>query len=182
MRWLLVAIALFAILVTVATSQLRIARQLRAEEVRIRYQCNYDNWDDLERYTLNAKAKPPMLVRFFGPDIGSTIVDISATACRNPARVAELSSQLSELRLLSIQECDLADSDLVPLLKLKKLRGLYLRDTKITDASIGVLKQMEQLKVLNLHNTELSSHAVANLQAALPNTKIHHGPGGRGFF
>lgn len=164
-----------------ATRQLRIAAELRAADARIYYRYQFENWDDPERYSRNSEAELRSFMRVAGPDIGSTIVDVSLSGPEDPARVAELCSKLPNLRRLAIQDCPLTDGDLHRLTGFKDLRGLYLRGTSITDASVASLKQLRRLRVLNVTETALSDEAVAELKMSLPNTRIHSGEhiGGR---
>ncbi|TWU59510.1 Leucine Rich repeats (2 copies) [Crateriforma conspicua] len=174
-RALVVAIGFIAICLHFATRQQRIAAELRNADARIYYRYQYENWDDPERYSRNNRLELPSLIRFAGPDMVSTIVDVSLSGPEDPSRAAELCSKLPNLRLLAIQDCPLADSDLNQLAGLNDLRGLYLRGTSITDASVATLKELRHLRVLNVTETSLSEEALAELRQSLPNTKIHSG-------
>jgi hypothetical protein len=180
-RALVIAIAVIAICFHFATRQRRIAAELRAADAWIYYRYQYENWDDPERYTRNNEAELHGIIRFAGPDFGSTIVDVSLSGPDDPTRAAELCSRLPNLRLLAIQDCPLTDGDLKRLTGLNNLRGLYLRGTAITDASVTALKQLRHLRVLNVTETSLSEDALSELRQSLPNTRIHTGAhsGGR---
>ena len=167
--------AFIAICLHFATKQWRIAAELRAADAVIYYRYQYDNWDDPERYSRNSDAVLHSLLRFAGPDFGSTIVDVSLVGPKDPSRAAELCSKLPNLRLLGIRDCPLSDDDLERFTNLNDLRGLYLRGTSITNESVATLRKFKHLRVLNVTETSLSAVAIDELKSALPNTKIHSG-------
>jgi hypothetical protein len=183
LRFTLVAVAVLAAVFAYASKQRRIASLLRASDanVKLHYRFQYENYDDVKRYSLDHDAELAPALRFFGPDVASTIVSVSSTGSNDPFEIARLSSQLPHIRQLAIQDTPLKDRDLSPLVSLTKLRGLYLRGTAITDDSVAILLQIRSLRVLNVTNTSLSDSAINQLRQALPGARIHAGThfGGR---
>ena len=169
------AVAVVAIAAAYITRQRRVANLLRAEGAVIDYRYQYDNWDT-ERYSRNSDAELHSMLRFVGPDIGSTIVRVSSRGSRDPSRVANLCSKLPKLRLLAIQDCPLSDGDIECFTGLRELRGLYLRGTSITDDAVPTLRTLKHLNVLNVTETSLSDVAIEELRKSLPNTRVRSGP------
>lgn len=182
MRLVLIAVGVLGVTFAIVTKQQRIASQLRKLNVRIEYRYQYDNWEDLNHYSLNGDAELSRVGNLLGPDLASTIVNISSTDSQNPSEIAKLASQLPHLRLLAIQDTALNDEALEYLVDLSELQGLYLRGTAITDASVETLSQMSHLEVLNIQNTNLSDWAIQSLRDALPETRIHTGYSSGGGF
>jgi len=183
-RFLLVAVAVLAFSLAIVTHPFRIASELRASDpnIDLYYRYQYENYDDVDHYSLNHDATLDPLLNYVGPDFVSTIVKVSSQEADEPAEIAKLSSRLPNLRQLAIQDTPLKDVDLIPLVSLTQLRGLYLRGTAITDESVPTLRQIQSLRVLNIRNTSLSESAISQLRTALPNTRVHSGPASGGIF
>jgi hypothetical protein len=182
LRWLLIIVAVLALVIDRQTKQLRSVRQLRALGASVEYRYQYDNFDDIERYSLNVHAPEPVLVAWLGANMTSTVVSLTSSEAKDPSRVAELAARLPRLRTLAIQDCALADDDLRHLTALTELRGLYLRGTSITDSSLSTLRDMRHLRVLNIRGTSLSKDAIQSLKDGLPDTRIHSGESGNYMF
>lgn len=180
-RSIFVAIAVIAWLVSWQTKQLRVAGQLRAAEVSLEYQFQFDDWHDEERYSRHGRAAVPLQVKLLGPDLGSNVVKLRSTRSGDPSHVAMLASQLPSLRTIAIQDCSLKDGDLHCFVDLQNLRGLHLRGTQITDGAVATLQELRHLRVLNVTNTVLSDSAIESLKDALPETRVHTGPSLNGF-
>ncbi len=182
MRFVFVAVGVVAVAFGIVTRQRHIASQLRKLNVRIVYRYQYEDWEDLKHYSLNSDAELSRVGKLLGPDLASTIVNISSADSQNPSEIAKLASQLPHLRLLAIQDTALNDEALKYLVDLSELQGLYLRGTAITDASVETLSQMSHLEVLNIQNTNLSDQAIQSLRDALPDTRVTTGYSSGGGF
>ena len=106
-----------------AWKQNRIVKMLENEGASVRYKYQYAPFNPPEKMSSDPHAKPPWLARFIGIDFCSAVVRVEAKGSPNPDRVARLSAQLRELRLLGIQDCNLRDEHLHPLKQLRNLRG-----------------------------------------------------------
>ena len=182
MRLVFLAVGVVAVTLGIATKQRQIASQLRKLNVHIKYRYQYDNWEDLNHYSLNRDAELSRVGKLLGPDLASTIVNIRSADSQNPSEIAKLASQLPHLRLLAIQDTALNDEALKYLVDLSELQGLYLRGTAITDASVETLSQMSHLEVLNIQNTNLTDQAIQSLRDALPDTRVTTGYSSGGGF
>ena len=182
LRFSLITIAVAAIALTYATRQRRIASHLRAfdSSVELYYRYQYNDYEDVDHYSLDRDAQLSPALSYFGPDVASTIVKVSSRGSDDPAEIAKFSSRLPHLRQLAIQDAPLKDADLLPIATLSKIRGLYLRGTAITDDAVTILSQLSSLRVLNVTNTSLSPEAIDRLRESLPDTRVHAGPSSGG--
>lgn len=174
-RFMLLGLAVVAILLAIATRQQRIAFGLRQMDAQITYRYQYNHWEDPNHYSLDNDATLSPIGQRLGADLTSTIVTVRSSKASNPARIAQLASQLPHLRTLSILDSALNDRDLRHLTGLTELRGLHLCGTAITDESVDTLSRISQLVVLNVQDTRLSDSAIRSLKRALPNTRVHTG-------
>ena len=171
-RHLLLLVLIASVAFFLLTKQVRIAKQLRASDAVLKFQFEFEQWEDERRYRLISTPQRPLLVRLLGADMASTIVQVSVKRANDPSEIAELCSQLPHLRTLSIKECPLSDDDIAQLATLRKLRGLHLNDTAITDRSADTLSRMKNLSVLHLGGTALSNETIDKLKKSLPKTRI----------
>jgi hypothetical protein len=176
LRSILVAVPIIALLASWQTNQLRVSRQLRAANVLLDYEYQFDDWYDEDRYTRNHDNRLPLLVRLLGPDVASNIVKLRSTQSNDPSHIAVLAAELPKLRTIAIQDCSLTDADLTWFAELTNLRGLHLSGTRITNDAVATLRQLRHLRVLNITNTALSNDAIELLRESLTETRIHTGP------
>jgi hypothetical protein len=85
-------------------------------------------------------------------------------------------AKLTNLKQLAFVDAGLEDAWAAPLQQLTNLEtltiGSGLSDVKSTDAFLVHLKGLKKLKTLNLRGTRVTESGVAELQKALPQTKI----------
>ena len=87
-------------------------------------------------------------------------------------------SGLGNLKTLTGLDClvlfntRITDAGLRHLLALPNLRTLALGGGNVTDAGVPTLKRLTGLKQLNLRGTKINTAGLAELQKALPNTRI----------
>ena len=80
---------------------------------------------------------------------------------------------MAKLRYLKLSFTDVGDRGVAALVELRALEELDLWKTKVTAKSLDSFKEMKQLKRLLLPaSEEFPEDAVAELQMALPRTKI----------
>ena len=80
-----------------------------------------------------------------------------------------------KLRVLYLGNLRVTDAGLVNLAGLTGLETLALNGTKVTDAGMVHLKGLTGLKILWLNETMVTDEGIAELQKALPTTKIFRG-------
>lgn len=84
-------------------------------------------------------------------------------------------SNLKNMRSLDMSQTILKQADFTPLAQLQQLKEINLDQTTLSVQSflsLGALTQLETLSIRNLNNDNITPAYVAQLQAALPNTKI----------
>ncbi len=80
---------------------------------------------------------------------------------------------LTQLEELDVDSPRITDAGLENLAKLTKLRKLNLQRTDVSDAGLKHLKGLTGLQMLLLDHTKVSAAGVADLQKALPKTRIY---------
>jgi hypothetical protein len=78
-----------------------------------------------------------------------------------------------EVSTVSLQRSQVKDCDLVHLKWLTNLGQLDLSGTQISDEGLVQLKSMTSLRQLDLQDTRVTTECVAELQRALPKTRIY---------
>ena len=76
------------------------------------------------------------------------------------------------LKSLSLSSSKVTDAGLAILKEMKGLEHLDSSGTKVTDDGLTQLKEMKGLQTLHLQGPRVTDVGIADLQAALPNTKI----------
>ena len=87
------------------------------------------------------------------------------------AGVAKLST-LKHLRLLNLTRTKITDASMPVIVQNRNMEKLFLSFTGITDAAIPYLAQLHGLQRLDIQGTGITQTGLAQLKAALPNTRI----------
>jgi len=80
---------------------------------------------------------------------------------------------LPHLKYLRLDNTGVTDAGLPSLGGLTQLQSLFLSYTKVTDDNLAYLVGLNQLRELHLKGSHVTDGAVAKLQRALPNCKVH---------
>jgi hypothetical protein len=92
--------------------------------------------------------------------------------------VAEHAARLKGLKTLGIDDTQVSDKCLPPLVALEKLEVLWLTRSTVGDAGVAQLKQMTWLKTLHAEETKITEQGFAELRAALKETTVLGAPEG----
>ncbi|HUT92716.1 MAG TPA: hypothetical protein VMY37_24700 [Thermoguttaceae bacterium] len=80
--------------------------------------------------------------------------------------------ELTGLRILNLSNTSVTDAGLVHLKNLKRLEFLWLSNTRITDAGLVRLHNLKKLDSISLNGTPVTPLGIAELQKALPETRV----------
>jgi hypothetical protein len=198
LRTLMIAVTLLCAVMAVVSSRANRQRLavLRIKEARGLAYYDYQLDDNFNpRIDELPGPGPDWLRAFIGTDYFATVVSVRVNLATD--ELLEATAELPHLRELRIA-CDskisdgawrhlkdlpeleslylrgTRDSAMVNLAGLAHLHVLYITNTDVTDAGLASLKSLPRLQTLNLTGTKVTKFGITDLQAALPDCKIHH--------